>query len=308
MKNNTLNFVCLAFFLAASFVMAQQSKVQEPQVWVASDGRAIQANFVSQDGEFVTLIKEGKEFKIPFKSLAPSSINQAIQLSQKGLSLPPVNPTPPDGAVTGTLEVKEKGLKLAPGWDTDLQRGMIATSDFKHVLSLGNVRAAVDLSFHDKVELYRGIYYLDPAVKVREYLQTELNARPLSNRIPINAAGFPPRSISSYDYSGNFGGFGHFILVVDAADQVVGVQLLQNAPKSRLLTGHSNQWSVYNFLQSRKKGTQSYAIGYQVSSGAATFVVQSELVDRGGKSREWVKLILAKPFADIVMDVIDKSQ
>lgn len=303
MKYCTTNFVSIAFSFAFSIALIQQSKGQDSHKWVATDGRTIQASFVSQDGEFVILLKEGKELKVPFKSLSPSSIIQAKQLSLKVLP-----PTIVNGAANSTLEVQEKGLKLFPGWETDLQKGKISASDFKHVLSLGDVRAAVDLSFHDKVQLYRGINYLDPAVKVREYLQRELKARQLSNRILINAAGFPPRSISSYDYSGNFEGFGHLILVVDAADQVVGVQLLQNAPKSVLLTKHSNEWSVYNFLQSRKKGTQSYAIDYKVESSATVFKVQSELIDGGGKSREWVQLILAKPFADIVMDVIDKSE
>lgn len=303
MKNSTMNFVSIALSFAVSFAMIRQSNGQESHEWVAIDGRTMQANFVSQDGEFVTLIKEGKELKVPFKSLSPSSIIQAKQLSLK-VSAPTIG----NGAATGTLEVQEKGLKLIPGWDTDLQKGKISASDFKHVLSLGDVRAAVDLSFHDKVELYRGINYLDPAAKAREYLQRELKARQLSNRILINAAGFPPRSISSYDYSGDFEGFGHLILVVDAADQVVGIQLLQNAPKSVLLTKHTNNWSVFNFLQSRKKGTQSYAIDYKVASSASVFEVQSELIDGGGKSREWVKLILAKPFADIVMDVIEKSE
>jgi hypothetical protein len=236
-----------------------------------------------------------------------TSRTAAAQNAELTPKLTNVMPVPSGNTSVSASGIKEKSLKLSPGWDTDLQKGKISTSEFRHVLSLGRCTADVDLSADDTAVLYPGIHYLDPASKIREYLQSKLKAKPISSRREINAAGFPARSIFSYDYSGDFEGFGHFILVVDAADQVVGVQLLQNIPKSLMLNSHSNHWSVYNFLQSRKKGTKSYAIDYEVSSGVNTFQIKSELIDSKRKSREWVMLILAKKFANLAMHVITES-
>ncbi len=279
----------------------------EIYVWTSIDGRTINAAFVSQNGDSLTIMKDGQSFTIPFAKLSSASVVLAKQLSQNVPILTTEMPIRSVSTSSPKPYIEEKSLKLRPGWDTDLKKGKVSTSEFRHVLSIGGCKAGLDFSADDTVELYPGIHYLDSASKVREYLQRELKARPISGGNQINAAGFPSRSISSYDYSGDFEGFGHFILVVDASDQVVGVQLLQNTPKSLMLDAHSNQWSVYNFLQSRKKGTKTYAIDYKVSSDAKTVEVQSELIDSNRKSREWVKLILAKKFADIAMHVIDRS-
>jgi hypothetical protein len=279
----------------------------EIHAWSSIDGKTIKAAFVSQNGESLTIMKDGQSFTIPFEKLSSASIVLAKQLSQNAPMLTTEAPVRSVGNSNPATYGENKSLKLRPGWDTALQKGKVSTLEFRHVLSLAGCKAEVDLSADDTVELYRGIRYLDPASKVREYLEKELKARPMSSRNQINAAGFPALSISSYDYSGDFEGFGHFILVVDASDQVVGVQLLQNAPKSLMLNAHSNQWSVYNFLQSRRKGTKTYAIDYEVNSHEKTFEVLSELIDSNRKSREWVKLIMPKKFANIAMHVIEKT-
>jgi len=200
-----------------------------------------------------------------------------------------------------------KGLVLAENWETAMGKGVVAASDLEHVLKLGNVTSSVDLTPDDSITIYAGIKYLEELDKAREILEAKFGTlNPLTNNI-VGTSGFPSDSIYYHSFKGSFDGFGHLTLVTDSDRQVVAVQLLNNVPKSNLLSGHSNKWSLFNFVQNRRKGSSDYAIAYKVEVTDKILVIDSELVDKEKKSREWDKLYMPKKFAGIILHLITRG-
>ncbi len=205
------------------------------------------------------------------------------------------------------FEPPPKGLVLAPSWKDAMGKGVVAADDLEHVLKTGQTKSALDLTPDNSITIYAGIKYLDELNKARETLEARYgNLTPLTNNI-VGTSGFPSDSIHYHAFKGSFDGFGHLILVTDSDKQVVAVQLLNNTPKSRLLSGHSNKWSVFNFIQNRRKGSSSYAIAYKVEATGEVLQIDSELVDKSHKSREWIRLFLPKKFAGLLLHVITEG-
>lgn len=197
-----------------------------------------------------------------------------------------------------------KGLVLSEDWESAMEKGQKAAADLGHVLKLGNVAGAVDFSPDESTLIYAGIKYLEELDKAREILKARFGTvNPLTNNI-VGTSGFPARSIYYHSFKGSFDGFGHLILVTDSDRQVVAVQLLNNIPQSTLLTGHSNEWSVFNFIQDRRKGSSDYSIAYKVEASEKLLVIHSELLDKVGKSREWNRLYLPRRFAAIIQHLV----
>jgi hypothetical protein len=197
-----------------------------------------------------------------------------------------------------------KGLVLAKNWETAMLKGATAASDLDHVLNLGGVKGGVDLTQGAAITIYAGIKYLEELDKAKEILKVKYGTmNPLTNNV-VGTSGFPSDSLRYHSFKGDFDGFGHMILVTDLDEQVVAVQLLNNIPKSHLLSGHSNRWSVFNFIQNRIKGSSSYAIAYSVQTPGEVLKIDSELVDSERKSREWIRLYLPKKIAGIIRHLI----
>lgn len=263
--------------------------------WIYKSGVSIYAEFVEANMATVKIRKGTTLFTIPLSELAVQSVAIAKKLGNLQESIPTIS-----------SDSMSKTVSLKPGWDKGLIKGDDFISDFKHVLN--HISESTDLTAKEKLTIYSKINFLDSFLSVRDFLIRDKKARILSSRNQISAAGFPAGSIYSYDFSGEFDGYSHLILAVDNADQVVAVQLLQNAPKHVILTSHSNKWSVYNFLQARKKGTSTYAIDYKVSRDqAGVVIIDSELIDANKKSREWVKLFVPVKFASLIVHILNSS-
>ena len=55
-----------------------------PPEWTSQDGRVIRAEFVEVSGEAVVIRREdGQVFTVPFTTLAPASVEQAMKLSKR---------------------------------------------------------------------------------------------------------------------------------------------------------------------------------------------------------------------------------
>src|ERR1700690_1745332 len=83
----------------------------------------------------------------------------------------------------------------------------------------------------------------------------------------IDCPGFPSHSFSYYAIEGTYeGGFSQLLLIVDAADRVVGVQLVNEHPDSLWLEPEhfTDSWHTHNFIQSRAKGNKKWKIAYRV--------------------------------------------
>lgn len=252
--------------------------------------------------------KQGSSFSGELKSVDKSKYlakiqrddGRAFELDYRQLSVE-------DVAFIESFAPPPKGLILAENWEDAMGKGVVAASDFEHVLKLGKATSAVDLTPDDSIIIYDGIKYLEELDKAREILEAKYGAlNPLTNNI-VGVSGFPSDSIYYHSFKGSFDGFGHLTLVTDSDRQVVAVQLLNNAPKTKLLSDHSSKWSLFNFVQNRSKGNSDYAIGYKVETLNGILVIDSELVDREKKSREWNRLYMPKKFAGIILHLITRE-
>jgi hypothetical protein len=282
-------------------LMANSMHAQAAQSWTASDGRTIQAKFVKLDSDSISLEMDGQHYQIPFSKLSAQSIEMAKQFSAMTAPLqdPRMKPFPVIGSDS------KPSLSLATGWDRGMAKGDVSTENLLHVLKISHLYGEQDFSFQE-VKLYKEISYLDPEQKARDYIVNHLGGLSIGSPVWINSAGFPHGALSYYNFSGDFEGFTHLQLVLDKAKQVVAVQLTNNTPKTLLLSNHSPQYLVYNFIQNRRKANRNYAIRYQSSlSDTGLLAIKSELIDQNQKSREWVHLFMGEKFAKLCIYVIE---
>jgi hypothetical protein len=275
---------------------AHSMHLQANQSWTDSDGRTLEARFVKLDSGSVFLEKQGQHYQIPFSKLSAASIEMAKRFSSMS------------GQGVHSPQLSKPSLILATGWDRGMAKGDVSTENLLHALKLSHIYGGQDLSFQE-VRLYKDISYLDPLQKAREYIANQLGGLSISSNVMVTSAGFPHGALSYYNFSGNFEGFTHLQLVLDKARQVVAVQLTNNTPKTLLLSGHTTQHLIYNFIQNRRKASRDYAIRYETSlSDKGLLEIKSELIDRNQKSREWVCLYMAEKFARLCIHVIELSR
>jgi hypothetical protein len=122
----------------------------------------------------------------------------------------------------------------------------------------------VDLSAATEATLYEQITYLMPARQAIESLK--LNVR-VPSKVLIACPGLPRDSLYYYAIDGRFGGtYNRLYLMVDRADQVVSVELVDESPK---LTGwhpHEDQgWHTYDFVNARTKALNTMRVEQHVA-------------------------------------------
>jgi hypothetical protein len=161
--------------------------------------------------------------------------------------------------------------------------------------------------------LFGRITFLMPAKDAAKALSTTLPPARM-----IECPGIPSHSFSYYSIDGTFeGGFNKFLLIVDTADRVVGVQLVNDHPEAIWLDPmkFTDTWHSHNFIQSRVKGNKKWKIAYRVRYQEKVMNIDSELVaydERAmgqlGKSREQVSLILPHQIVNLILYRIEKGR
>jgi hypothetical protein len=244
-----------------------------------------------------------------------------------------VPPVPP-----AVLKAKRtERLVLTTHWQTRLGRGDLALRDTSRLLSKCGT-AQIDLAGKE-IAIWGKINYLMPVQQAKKILGLGI-----STRSPITCAAFAPDSFFYHGFSGNFeDGFTRMYLITDYADQVVGMQWQDNTSRSErwfvYSEAYSEDWSLFNFVNNRKKGNPNWQIGFYVCSGSRTVMgypprgeaqggngptgvnegvirVDSELYsitqDRYNytadqKSRERNRLLLAQPIVDLMLYIAQKG-
>lgn len=197
------------------------------------------------------------------------------------------------------FEPPEGRLVLSGNWAPRLDRGKVAAQELDRVLQMGNSGIGIDLTGDPDVELYSGIKYLENLESAKQKIASRTRPGPVATNMVVTS-GFPHETIYYHKLDGKFERFNHIILVTDVANQVVAVQLVNNSPPSVWLSSHSSQRGMFNFVQNRRKGSSQYRVAWDVEEGDGWLRVDSELVDKRGKSREWVRLIMAKKFGAVI--------
>lgn len=295
------------------------------------------------DGVFHVQLKNGKVRKV-----------RGDQIARILFEIPtPEEPPPPDGLPEefGLQDVpkppgstpeqpkpqkKTPTLKLASNWQARLAGDANSLGDTVRLLSKCGT-PQIDLQ-GTNITLWNGVTYLMPLQKAKQ----TLHLGP-SSKDSITCPAFPPRSFFSHAFKGNFeDGFDQLYLITDIRDQVVGVQLQDNVSRKerwfQYSDSYSAEWSLYNFVQDRKKANPNWLAGFYVCNGPTVVRghpprgapitietgvpegvvrVDSELfsINRNrwnlledDKSRSRIRLLLARPVVDLMLYVAQNSR
>ena len=199
----------------------------------------------------------------------------------------------------------DTGEEIRLGPNADANRGEpVARDNFKELLKKGGkyylLKSRKDkylqiLKSPKIFPLYRDVNFLDTRKVAVNKLKGPMKFRSaMAGKQRIETVGIPLNSFYyySYDLKPARNQTNRLILITDLDDRVIAVQELIETPKTIRLSEHNKFRSVYNFIQMRRKGDPDYKIAYRGSINGAVSVLETELLDRSYKPREYTKLIL----------------
>ena len=182
------------------------------------------------------------------------------------------------------------GVKLSPYWRAPVPGGDLIVKDLRTLLA-ERAQPKAELGVFESLEIFGGVYYQMP---VQEAFKV-LGKRPTAARKPIEAAGFPKQSLFYHELAGKFGdNFPGLLLITDAADQVLAIQLSNDALSEKLGEEEyvkDEGFMFHNLVKGRKKPNINYFINYRSKVINETLVLDSRLYDPNAaaprKLEEW---------------------
>lgn len=122
----------------------------------------------------------------------------------------------------------------------------------------------VDLGEAKGTTLFEGITYLMPARQAIESLKLSMR---LPSKVLIACPGFPRNSLFYYAIDGRFEGhYNRMYLVVDRADQVVSVELVDETPQMPSYYSSTDLgWHTYDFVNARSKALSTLRIQHKLA-------------------------------------------
>lgn len=228
---------------------------------------------------------------------------------------------------TAAAVAPTRAIKLKTGWDGPMQGGTKTIEDLAFVLN-GFGKADANPPFAD-IEIFSGVKYLMP-------VNEAVAALGLNQRLPsakkLICPGLPKDSFSYISFDGVFEGhFKRLDLVTDTANQVVSVQLVDEAPKdTSTVWGTRGDWLTFNFVGYRTKSISHMKVEYVIEfyrerdkrwldpgrnttwaaeiGKAGLLRVDAVLTNKEGKRMEETRWYVPKPLADLIMHCISKAQ
>lgn len=126
----------------------------------------------------------------------------------------------------------------------------------------------------------------------------------------VRHPGWPAESFSCTSLNGAFSVDGRTYrildILVDTRDRVVAVQLRKEGADPGTKLEEWRQAGYFNFVQSRRNGSNRYKAYVKTEGNADCVIVRSCLVDDGGKTLENVALYVPKPIAAMCRHVVSK--
>lgn len=224
----------------------------------------------------------------------------------------------------GTGAERANALVLSPSWNTPMQGGTNTMEDLNKLF--GSVaKASVNLSGDPSIDVYEGVPYLTPFEQALKPLG--ITSRPPS-KVLIATPGFPRDSLYYYAVDGRFEGqYNRLYVVVDKADQVVSIQLVDETPRDEAVPFSSDyEWSTYNFVNARSKAMSKLKIGHRVfgkdksmwrteviPSNVKMFRVDSFLLNPSDRStqaadmKEKVRWYVPRPLLELILTCAQKT-
>ncbi len=228
------------------------SEVLHPQIVITGDPQVIDSAIKIPPGHYATL--KGK-FRSYYMDSQPIRNCFSCQFSVEATEITVSNAPPPQNGAGNTK------LQLAANWDTQMQGGSATIDDLRKLF--GTIATpARNLDGNDSIKVYRDVTYLMP---YRTALATLNLTGQQSSKVLVSCPGFPRDSLYYYAIDGNFEDvYNRMYIVVDRADQVVSVQLVNEAPSKVKGMGDST-WHTYNFVNNRAKASGSVTISNKVT-------------------------------------------
>jgi hypothetical protein len=208
----------------------------------------------------------------------------------------------------------QRRIALSPVWDSKMQGGSEAMHDL-HELFAPHAKPSAEVNLPGELMLADGIPYLCP-LRVAE---ARLNVTgKMSSRTLVATPGFPRDSIFHHSYDGQFEGhYNRMYILVDAADQLLSVALVDESPKHNPSMRWQGHWFCYNFVNYRVKTISRLAIAHQLKEiRRDVFRVDSGLRDpgvkghRGKESQHTLELsrwYVPRPLVQLILHCVSKA-
>lgn len=193
---------------------------------------------------------------------------QATSLSTGNHDIAEKAPTPATTSTAPAPTSPQKTIQLDKAWDTPMQGGTATINDLGRLFGT-LAKPNADLSATTDAAIYDQITYLMPVRQAIESLK--LNVR-VPSKVLIACPGFPRDSLYYYAIDGRFEGtYNRMYLVVDRADQVVSVELVDETPKLTGWHSHEDQgWHTYDFVNARAKALSTLRVEQHVALWTVT--------------------------------------
>jgi len=152
------------------------------------------------------------------------------------------------------------------------------------------------------IPLYGKVNFLDTRKVAVNKLKGPMKFRnAIAGGHRIATVGIPANSFRYYPYDLNAerDQINRLILVTDLDDRVIAVQELLETPQTIRLDKHKKNRLVYNFIQMRREAHPDYKIAYRGNRNGEVVVLETELLDRRNKPREYTKLVLPYDMARV---------
>lgn len=203
--------------------------------------------------------------------------------------------SPPGGQADSRrpVDADRPSLSLNSFWNTPMRQNLNRADEVQEIIA-SNGKPAVDLSFQN-IKIYKNFRYLMPLAEARETF-----GLPTTGKQGVSCPGFPENSFFYYSFDRAEDGCSQLLLVTDAQDLLVGVQLTDVRPDQPRLGGHTPGHSIYNFIENSAKGKSTWRVAHSAHTQNRVVHIQSELLDQGGKCREYSHLMLPQPIVDII--------
>lgn len=216
---------------------------------------------------------------------APATTSAApptVQSQQPAVTMP-VPSSPPSAALplskmnpTGT----QGKISLAMNWNSPGQGGEMARKDLAKLFGAYG-KASDSTAVDTTMEVYPGVRFLSPLAAAKKALHLDGLQ---STKTKVSTPGLPQGSFNTYVFGGVFaGGYTRLHLVVDSADQVVSILLVDMNTGTRAPNGtDTTGYHTYNFITGGAKATNDLVIRHNVvteNTNAGVIVVDTLLID-----------------------------
>ncbi len=232
------------------------------------------------------------------------------QSSAPPLASPLSSPRPPPTAPTAQAPPH---IVLASLWDTKVQGASETMRDLQRLFA-PQAKPSADLNAGTQLMMADGIPYLCPLRLAEERLHV---AGRSSTRTLVSCPGFPKGSVYYHSYDGQFEGrYNRMYIVVDSAEQLLSVQLVDESPDAAGRMHWDKNWLCYNFVNYRVKTMPRLQIAHEVKEVRRdVFRVDSGLHDPGltkprhtdPRTLEISRWYVPRPFVQLILHCISKA-